>query len=206
MTQNPGTAKFHRKHYFIDRKFQGRYMLTYFVPMIVMLAFMLCTLYFATLTIVDTTTRILERDIENTIAMQLQDQETPSIERYKSAVDDVGKYIKTFSRSKELKHEMLSTILWVFGVGLFLVIIQIVFMTIFFSHRIAGPVYRFECSCHDMIEGRYTDQIRLRKGDDLTNLAGLLNTAMSSTRQRFVDLCNAESDEKRREIASKLEL
>jgi nitrate/nitrite-specific signal transduction histidine kinase len=206
MTQNPAPSKFHRKHYFIDRKFQGRYMLTYFIPMIVMLAFMLCTLYFASLTIVDTTTRILERDIENTIAMQLQDQESPSIERYKTAVNDVGKYIKTFSRSKELKHEMLSTILWVFGAGLFLVIIQIVFMTIFFSHRIAGPVYRFECSCHDMIEGRYASQIKLRKGDDLTNLAGLFNTAMASTRQRFVDLCNADSDEKRKEIASKLEL
>ena len=206
MMQSPASAKFHRKHYFIDRKFQGRYMLTYFIPMIIMLAFMLCTLYFAAVTIIDTTTRILKRDIENTIALQLQDQENPSKEQYKSVVNDIGNYIKTFSQSKELKHEMLSAILWVFGAGLFLVIIQIVFLTVFFSHKIAGPVYRFECLCHDMIEGRYSGEARLRKGDDLMNLAGLFNTAMASTRQRLLDLCHAESDEKRREIASKLEL
>ena len=212
MTQNQGTAspsgtgKFHRKHYFIDRKFQGRYMLTFFIPMIVMLVFMLGTLYFAAVAIMDSTTRIMKRDIENTIAMQLQDQENPSLEKYRSAVNDVGNYIRTFSQSKELKHEMLSTILWVFGAGLFLVIIQIVFMTIFFSHKIAGPVYRFECLCHDMIEGRYTDHVRLRKGDDLTNLAGLFNTAMSATRQRFEDLVKAENDQIRKEIASKLEI
>jgi signal transduction histidine kinase len=121
-------------------------------------------------------------------------------------VGEIGTYVKTFSESKELRHEMLTTILWVFGAGLFLVIVQIVFLTVFFSHKIAGPVYRFECLCHDMIEGRYRGEARLRKGDDLMNLASLFNTAIAATRQRFNDILNAESDEKRKEIASKMEL
>ena len=199
-------AQFHRKHYFIDRKFQGRYMLTFFVPMIVMLCFMLFTLYFATRTIIDSTTRILRHDVENTIALQLQDQPNPTAAKYKSVIDDISGSIRGFSESRELKHEMLGTLLWVFGIGLFLVIIQIVFMTVFFSHKVAGPIYRLECECHEMIEGRYASKITLRKGDDLQNLAGLFNAAVSATRQRLLDLIEAQTAEKRKEIASKLEL
>jgi nitrate/nitrite-specific signal transduction histidine kinase len=201
-----GGGKFHRKHYFIDRKFQGRYMMTFFIPMVVMLAFMLCTLYFATQTIIDTTTRMLKKDVENAVSQQLQDRENPSIEQYRIAIADAESRIKTFSQSKELKHEVLSTLLIVFGIGLLLVIVQIVFMTIFFSHKIAGPIYRFECLCHEMIEGRYTSQIHLRRGDNLTNLAGLFNSAVASTRQRLSDLANEPDAAKRRDIASKLEL
>ncbi len=71
-------AKFKRKHYFIDRKFQGRYMMTFFIPMMIMLGFMLGTLYFAAQTIIDTTTRMLSRDVENTITLSLQDNANPS--------------------------------------------------------------------------------------------------------------------------------
>lgn len=197
---------FHRKHYLIDRKFQGRYMLTFFVPMIIMLAFMLFTLYFAAKTVIDTTNRIVKQDIENTIALELQDQTSPSVERYQALIDDISSYIKAFSQSKKVKHKMLSTLLLVFGIGIFIVIIQIVFMTIFFSHKVAGPVYRFETVCHNIIQGKYTDQIKLRKGDEMQNLSGLFNTAISTTSQRLHDLLHAGSDEKRKEIGSKLEL
>ena len=197
---------FHRKHYFIDRKFQVRYMMNFFVPMIIMLVFMLCALYFAAITIVDGTNRIIRQDIENTIALELQDQTEPSIDRYKAIVNDISGNIKAFSRNKKVKQKMLSTLLWVFGAGLFIVIVQIVFMTVFFSHKIVGPVYRFETVCHNMIEGKYTDQIKLRKGDELQNLAGLINCVVSMTSQRLHDLLHAENAEKRSEIGSKLEL
>jgi nitrate/nitrite-specific signal transduction histidine kinase len=197
---------FHRKHYFIDRKFQVRYMMNFFVPMIIMLVFMLCALYFAAIAIVDGTNRIIRQDIENTIALELQDQTEPSIDRYKVIVNDISGNIKAFSQNKKVKQKMLITLLWVFGAGLFIVIVQIVFMTVFFSHKIVGPVYRFETVCHNMIEGKYTDQIKLRKGDELQNLAGLINCVVSMTSQRFHDLLHAENAEKRSEIGSKLEL
>jgi nitrate/nitrite-specific signal transduction histidine kinase len=206
MIMDGKAPKFHRKHYFIDRKFQGRYMMTFFIPMIIMLVFMLGTLYFAAWSIVDTTTRMLSRDVENTVALELQDQTSPSPERYKTTIADVMGRIKNFSQSKELKREMLSTLLVVFGIGIFLVIIQIVFLTIFFSHKVAGPVYRFERVLHSLIEGRYTDAIHLRKGDEMQNMAGLFNLAIQHTRQRLHDLVHAETEEQRRETASKLQL
>lgn len=202
----PSTAKFKRKHYFIDRKFQGRYMVTFFIPMMIMLCFMLGTLYFAAQTIVDTTTRMLSQDVENTITLALQDNANPSTAQYKTVLADISHSIKMFSRSKKLKREMLSTLLWVFGAGLFIVIVQIVAMTIFFSHKVAGPVYRFERSLHECIEGRYDGSVHLRQGDELQNLAGLFNSVLQTTRQRMLGLINAESDEKRREIAATLHL
>ena len=197
---------FHRRHYFIDRKFQVRYMMTFFIPMVIMLVFMLAALYFAAITIVDGTNRIIRRDIENTIALELQDQVEPSIDRYKAIVNDISRNIKEFSQNKKVKQKMLTTLLWVFGAGIFIVIVQIVFMTVFFSHKIVGPVYRIETVCHNMIEGKYSDQIKLRKGDELQNLAGLLNCVISMTSQRLHDLLHAENEEKRKELGSKLEL
>jgi nitrate/nitrite-specific signal transduction histidine kinase len=199
-------GKFKRRHYYIDHKFQGRYMLTFFIPMVIMLGFMLATLYFGAQAIVNTTTRILSRDVENSVTLALQDQASPSAEQYRRALSDVAGCVKEFWQSRELKREMLATLLWIFGAGLFIVIVQIVLMTVFFSHKVAGPVYRFERALHEWIEGRYTGAIRLRRGDELQNLAGLFNDAQAATRGRLYDLIHAPDDEKRRELASKLEL
>jgi hypothetical protein len=61
-------------------------------------------------------------------------------------------------------------------------------MTVFFSHKLAGPVYRFEKACRHMINGNYKDVIVLRKGDQMQGLALLLNEAMKVTAQRMIEL------------------
>lgn len=68
------SAGFARTHFFIDRNFQGRYMLTLLIPMIILLVFMLLTLYFASQSIIGTTVRIIKQDIESKIVLELQDQ------------------------------------------------------------------------------------------------------------------------------------
>jgi nitrate/nitrite-specific signal transduction histidine kinase len=205
-TMSSSNTSFKRKHYFIDRHFQGRYMLTFFIPMFIMLAFMVGTLYYAAITLADSTNRIIRQDIETIITLELQDQAEPSVERYKAMANGISGYLKSLSENREIRQRMITTLLWVFGTGLFVVMIQIVFMTVFFSHKIAGPVYRFENLCHSIIEGKYADQIKLRKGDELQNLAGLLNMVVSINKRRLQDLIDAPDDAKRREIASKLEL
>ena len=53
--------------------------------------------------------------------------------------------------------------------GLFLVI------TLFFTHRIAGPQYRIVQSLKQIAEGDLTLQIRLRRGDHLKEIAEAVN-------------------------------
>lgn len=200
------SATFSRTHFFIDRSFQGRYMISFLIPMLILLLFMLFTLYFASMTIIDTTTRIIKNDIENKISLELQDQTEPSIDQYKSALNGISEYITSFSSNKEFKKMILSSLLWVFGIGMALVIVQIVMLTIFFSHKVAGPVYRFEKVCHNMIEGNYTDEVHLRRGDELKNLSVLLNEVIRKTRERLNALKNSQTDNEKKEIVSNLQI
>ncbi|NLD98438.1 MAG: hypothetical protein GX640_01070 [Fibrobacter sp.] len=188
---------FTRKHFFIDRKFQGRYMLTFLIPMLIMLLFMIFTLYFASLTIINTTTRILRSDLESRISLGLQDQSNPTTEKYEQILGGVTDYVKKFSNNKDVKKNLMSSLLWVFGAGILLVIVQIVMLTIFFSHKVAGPVYRLECICKNIIDGKYTDIVRLRQGDELQNLAALFNEALRLTRERMLLLRDSDGAEER---------
>lgn len=199
-------GNFSRTHFFIDRKFQGRYMLTMLIPMIILLCFMLITLYMATQTMLTTTARILKNDMESRISFELQDQQNPSIETYKGLVDNLSHYFRNFSMNKEFKRSLIQSMLWVFGTGVLLVIIQIVLLTIFFSHKVAGPVFRFEKTCHSMIQGDYTSMIHLRKGDEMQNLSNLINEVNKQTRERFLALRDASSKEEQEKIFSDLQL
>lgn len=51
----------------------------------------------------------------------------------------------------------------------------IVAFSIIFSHRIAGPVYRLERTLDMVIKGEDVRDIKLRKGDELQELAARIN-------------------------------
>jgi nitrogen fixation/metabolism regulation signal transduction histidine kinase len=198
--------KFERKHFFIDRKLQGRYMMTFFIPMLIMLLFMIFTLYIAANSLVKTASTIVKMDIQNQITLQFQDEPEPSIQSYKNLLKEINMYLRNFPENKRYRQAVVSSLLWVFGIGILFVIIQLVLLTIFFSHKVAGPVYRFEMTCHDIIDGNYTGNIKLRKGDEMQNLATLLNEVIDRSRERLLGLKNAETDEEKQKIVNSLEL
>ena len=43
-------------------------------------------------------------------------------------------------------------------------------VTLFVSHKIAGPLFRFKQTLKELSAGNFTNQVRLRKGDQLTDL------------------------------------
>ncbi|MCL2220145.1 MAG: hypothetical protein FWC23_08410 [Chitinispirillia bacterium] len=179
---------FTRKHFFIDRSLQGRYMVTFLVPMLIMLVFMLLTLYLASQTIISTSAKIMKREIDNTIAVETQDRLEPTAEQYAKILEDVRVKVRDFGNIGDIRREFAGTLMWVFGAGILLVVLQIVMMTVFFSHKLAGPVFRFEKACRHVIDGKYDDVIYLRKGDQMQGLAQLLNESMRVSGQRILDL------------------
>lgn len=44
------------------------------------------------------------------------------------------------------------------------------------SHKIAGPVYRIEKTLYEIARGNLTPRVKLRKGDELWDLADIINT------------------------------
>jgi nitrate/nitrite-specific signal transduction histidine kinase len=197
---------FIRKHFFIDRNFQGKYMITFLIPMLVMLLFMLFTIYFASQSMINLTTRIVKDDVETLISNQLQDRPDPTVQVYQNLVNDITDYLRTFSENVKYRKAFFSTLLWIFGAGLLIVIVQLVLLTIFVSHKVAGPIYRFEKICHNLIGGNYSETVHLRKGDDMQNLAHLFNESVEKSRERLAALVNEPDAAKRKEIAESLTL
>jgi signal transduction histidine kinase len=174
--------------------------------MFVMLLFMLGILYFVSQTMIQSTIRTLKQNLDSRIVSELQDERDPAPEQYKEVLEGVTEYVRTFTDSKEFQNNILSSLMMVVGGGLVLVIIQIVLLTVFFSHKIAGPIYRFEKACNNMIEGNYSTEIKLRKGDEMQNLAELLNEVMKVSRERLKTLSEANENENRKELISKLKI
>lgn len=59
---------------------------------------------------------------------------------------------------------------------------------IFISHKIAGPLYRFEKSLKEMGTGDLSHRLQTRKQDQLTDLADTLNDFTSTIDRKMIDI------------------
>jgi methyl-accepting chemotaxis protein len=57
---------------------------------------------------------------------------------------------------------------------------------IFYSHKIAGPMYRFEVCLAEIAKGNFSIQIRTRRGDELKSLEAMLNFMVSELRKLII--------------------
>jgi len=63
-------------------------------------------------------------------------------------------------------------------IAMYLLIVIIVSAVI--SHKMAGPIYKFEKSCKIIADGDLTHRVFLRKGDQLTELQNSFNTMIEN--------------------------
>jgi methyl-accepting chemotaxis protein len=67
-------------------------------------------------------------------------------------------------------------------------------VTLFVSHKIAGPLYRFKQTFRELALGNWSNQVRLRKGDQLVEVASEFNQMITSVRgQILASRSNIES-------------
>jgi methyl-accepting chemotaxis protein len=74
---------------------------------------------------------------------------------------------------------------WIFIVsgGLLVVI-----MSMFLTHRFAGPIYRFEKSVEEMLRGNFDFEIRLRRKDEGKELAAMMNQLISTISSKVSEM------------------
>jgi signal transduction histidine kinase len=60
-------------------------------------------------------------------------------------------------------------------VALPLAFLLMLLLSVFVSHKIAGPIYRTERDLDEIVKGDYARRIKLRDGDDLQELADGIN-------------------------------
>jgi signal peptidase II len=86
----------------------------------------------------------------------------------------------------------LNRVLLTVAAGSCLVVLPLTFWVgVLVTHRIAGPVYRFERYLEQVARGEAPDDCRLRQGDELQELCAKINLATAPLRRR--DRAVAES-------------
>ena len=64
-------------------------------------------------------------------------------------------------------------------------LILVVIISAILSHKMAGPVYRFEQTCKAIAKGDFSQRVHLRKGDQLVELQDEFNKMMDVIEQRL---------------------
>ena len=63
-----------------------------------------------------------------------------------------------------------------------------IFVTLFISHRIAGPLFRLERELREIGQGDLTKSVVLRRKDQTAELARCINDVAASLREKIVDI------------------
>lgn len=64
-------------------------------------------------------------------------------------------------------------------------VLLVVIISAIVSHKMAGPVYRFEQTCKEIAKGDFSQRVHLRKGDQLTELQDEFNHMMDVIEERL---------------------
>lgn len=199
-------AKYKRKQFFINRELQGKYMLSFALPMLSLLVFFAVLFYFALVKGLDGSLMLLSRDVTEQVTFSLEGKRNPSAEEYKFALDGVKNTIDSFANNKVKRAAVTQLLFWIIIPGFFLLMVQVLLLTIFFSHKLAGPVYRLEVAMNRVLDGDYTEEVRLRDGDQLTNLAALLNEVIAQAGVTMQKLALAKDSDEKEKILEKVNL
>ncbi len=160
-----------RRNYFIRREFQGKFVLRFFLAILIgavifTLIFSLFSAHTITVTYEDSTLKI---------------DHTP--------------------------RALFVEIVRAYGVYIFLLGLGISLVSLFLSHRIAGPVYRLEKTLEEVATGNLSQRITLRKNDDLKELATSTNKMIRVLSGRIEGLRDdaAVAEGKLRKLLEKLD-
>lgn len=90
-------------------------------------------------------------------------------------------------------------------IGIYMIIVLIVSAVI--SHRMAGPIFKFENSCITVAEGDLTHRVYLRRGDHLTELQEHFNCMVEAVHEtsRAMDAFGKEAARLHPDLAPRLE-
>ncbi len=141
-----------RRNYFIRKDFQGRFVLRFF------LAILIGALVF-------------------TVILSIFSAHTMTVTYEDSAL-----------RLDRTPKALFLYVLRAYGVYILVLGVLVSVFSLFLSHRIAGPLFRFERSVEEITKGNLAFRITLRKKDEGKELAGLMNAMVAALSVRIRDI------------------
>lgn len=89
---------------------------------------------------------------------------------------------------KNTASAILPAVIYTNLITLGLITLATIVVTIFISHKIAGPMFRFEKELKEIGEGDLTKNIRLREKDQITDMADSLNKMIGSLHDKVLTI------------------
>lgn len=83
---------------------------------------------------------------------------------------------------------ILPALIYINLITLGLITLATIVITLFVSHKIAGPLFRFEKELKEIEEGDLTKSIKLRKKDQAADLADSLNKMTAGLHEKVLDI------------------
>ncbi|HNX69163.1 MAG TPA: hypothetical protein PLL75_02200 [Candidatus Omnitrophota bacterium] len=192
-------AENRRRHFFINKPLQIRYMLFATLPVLLITAVALVGIYLGIWgKVLDAFSNEQTRNDMVTASRMIEYEQArhPETTAGFSSLSLFKQTEKLSERQREVFKDILNetnrSLLWKFGLLLFF----IAWGTIFVSHKIAGPLYRFSKAFHDVEKGNYRARIFLRKLDEGHPVAKEFNAAIEKTDRLLSDIkrLSAEND------------
>jgi methyl-accepting chemotaxis protein len=197
--------KYKRRKFFINKRLQIRYMISLLVPMLILIVFIGLVMYYSQYKFLIATTKEMSKELKSVILtnqMYIENEEERNTKSIAEIKERLRKYMTgkgTFSKA------LLQTAYKILFLGLFIVIVELAFLTIFISHKVAGPIYRLVKYAEDFRNGDFTSRIYLRKGDELVDVAMDFNRTGDFIKDTFNKMSeiNAQILELKKEDADK---
>lgn len=174
-----------RRHFLINKSLQLRYMLTVALTLAVVTTASLVGLYFGIWGgVLDS---FSDQRILNDLVTAARMQQYEEARRPQSQAEDSFFPLSIFrqaellsERQQEIFKEILDETNRNLSEKLFFLLLLIAAGTIFLSHKIAGPFYRFEKVLSQIKKGEIDVRCHLRKFDEAKSVAQALNGAVES--------------------------
>lgn len=173
-----------RKYFFINKPLQLRYMLAVVIPLFLINLVVIMGIYFGVWGKVLDTFSDEQTLNDLTTASRMVEYEQaqhPNPSQDFSSLSFFRQTEKLGQRQREVFKKILDetnrSLIWKF----FLLLAFVALGTIFVSHKIAGPFFRFSKAFNEVEKGDYRARINLRKRDEGHPVAQEFNDAMEKT-------------------------
>ena len=163
MNPSKSPRQYQRRNYYIDKKFQTKFIMQFWLIVAAGSLFTVAAVYWLA---------------QNTTTVGIMDG--------RLAVQTSAKYL-------------LPLMLQTAAIELAMVSLAVILMTLFISHKIAGPLYRLKMTLKGLGNGNLT-QMHLRQGDQLQEVASSYNEAIEKLNDKIEKIKNATSLEEIRKI------
>lgn len=181
---NPATKRpYKRRFYFINRALQTRYMIYTVGTLLVVTGAALINLYFgiwASIMQEFSSERVRDALLNTAHVHEYEVARRLETESRISALSLFKETDLLSARQREVLADILARTNQKLAVQILILFALLGVGTIFLSHKIAGPLYRFDQSFRAVAQGDLSLRVHLRKGDEARELTQSFNAMMES--------------------------